>query len=225
MGKYPVGSLLPSETELTKEFGVGRHTVREAIRFLQVRGMVSPQQGRGTRVDSDRQSPRLSHFMGSLDEIERYGRETRLSGVKSSTVIADAALATRLPCEPGTSLLHIASYREGRNPTKIPVAWNETYILGKFASIENEIEAWNGAIYSLVEHRFGVRVHSIRQEAKALNLDAVLAVRLGVEPGVAGLQLKRIYMDNEGSPLLYGFNTYVGEDFTLVMDIRNHGPS
>jgi len=49
-GDYKVGDLLPPEPVLMKEFGVGRGTVREAIRALSLIGMVSVRPGHGTTV-------------------------------------------------------------------------------------------------------------------------------------------------------------------------------
>lgn len=40
-GKVRIGAELPSEKELTEELGVGRSTVREALRILQAQGLVS----------------------------------------------------------------------------------------------------------------------------------------------------------------------------------------
>lgn len=51
-GVFPVSSRLPTEPELMKKFGVGRSTVREAIKYLAQSGFVSVQQGLGTFVIS-----------------------------------------------------------------------------------------------------------------------------------------------------------------------------
>ncbi|MCE9578661.1 MAG: FCD domain-containing protein [Deltaproteobacteria bacterium] len=40
-GKVSIGTELPSEKELTRELGVGRSTVREALRILQAQGLLS----------------------------------------------------------------------------------------------------------------------------------------------------------------------------------------
>lgn len=47
---YPVGSRLPSEPQLMAQFGVGRSTVREAIRALAHEGLLEVRQGDGTYV-------------------------------------------------------------------------------------------------------------------------------------------------------------------------------
>jgi GntR family transcriptional regulator, transcriptional repressor for pyruvate dehydrogenase complex len=49
-GHWPVGSKLPGETTLARELGVGRSTVREALRALAGAGLVQPRQGAGVFV-------------------------------------------------------------------------------------------------------------------------------------------------------------------------------
>ncbi|MCC8060638.1 MAG: FadR family transcriptional regulator [Clostridiales bacterium] len=47
---YEPGDKLPTETELTEYLGVGRNTVREALRLLMSRNIVTVRQGSGTFV-------------------------------------------------------------------------------------------------------------------------------------------------------------------------------
>jgi GntR family transcriptional repressor for pyruvate dehydrogenase complex len=49
-GVWPVGTRLPGETTLAKELGVGRSTVREALRALAGAGLVQARQGAGVFV-------------------------------------------------------------------------------------------------------------------------------------------------------------------------------
>ncbi|MFF4953502.1 FadR/GntR family transcriptional regulator [Streptomyces chattanoogensis] len=49
-GHWPVGTKLPGETTLATTLGVGRSTVREAIRALSGAGLVQPRQGSGVFV-------------------------------------------------------------------------------------------------------------------------------------------------------------------------------
>lgn len=51
-GTYSVGAQLPTEPELMEQFGVGRSSIREAIRLLANSGWVRSQQGVGTFVAS-----------------------------------------------------------------------------------------------------------------------------------------------------------------------------
>lgn len=49
-GSWPVGAKLPGETTLARELGVGRSTVREALRALAGAGLVQARQGAGVFV-------------------------------------------------------------------------------------------------------------------------------------------------------------------------------
>jgi len=51
-GRWPVNSRIPTEADLAAELGVGRSTVREAVRSLAHLGMLEPAPGRGTFVRS-----------------------------------------------------------------------------------------------------------------------------------------------------------------------------
>lgn len=52
-GELPPGARLPSERELGVQFGVGRTSVREAVRMLQATGLVTVRPGHGIFVASD----------------------------------------------------------------------------------------------------------------------------------------------------------------------------
>lgn len=49
-GKYTVGDKLPTEMDLREQFGVGRSSVREALRILQAYGLVELRPGTGAFV-------------------------------------------------------------------------------------------------------------------------------------------------------------------------------
>lgn len=53
VGEWPVGTKLPGETTLAQDLGVGRSTVREAVRVLATQGLVKSRQGAGVFVVAD----------------------------------------------------------------------------------------------------------------------------------------------------------------------------
>lgn len=54
LGIYKAGDKLPPEPELMAQFGVGRSTIREAVRILANTGLVTVRQGSGTLVETQR---------------------------------------------------------------------------------------------------------------------------------------------------------------------------
>ena len=76
-GVWPVGSKIPSELELMKEFDVSRNTIREAIFSLVHVGILQPQQGDGTYVKrDDRLDATLQDWLKSAEVSDIL--ETRL---------------------------------------------------------------------------------------------------------------------------------------------------
>ena len=76
-GQFEVGEKLPAEPELMRIFGIGRSTVREAVKILVNMGFLKVQQGAGTFVESraaadDPMAQRLRRAdIRDLDEVRR----------------------------------------------------------------------------------------------------------------------------------------------------------
>jgi DNA-binding FadR family transcriptional regulator len=60
---YPVGEKLPTEPELMKIYGVGRSSIREAIKILSIKGVLNVHQGVGTFVVSKNMQESLESQM------------------------------------------------------------------------------------------------------------------------------------------------------------------
>jgi DNA-binding FadR family transcriptional regulator len=72
-GEWPLGAKLPGETTLAPQLGVGRSTVREAIRQLAGRGVLASRQGAGvfvTALDAPDSWDRVLQRVGILAVIE-----------------------------------------------------------------------------------------------------------------------------------------------------------
>lgn len=73
-GKYPVGTMLPSETELEKLFKVSKITVRKAIELLAADEYVEKKSGKGTTVLSERPYNKLSKAISFTQILENSQR-------------------------------------------------------------------------------------------------------------------------------------------------------
>ncbi len=77
-GEYPPGTQLPSESELSRELGVSRVTVREALRVLAQENTLVKVQGRGTFVaDNPSVAQPSRNFTGYLEDL--YDQLERVS--------------------------------------------------------------------------------------------------------------------------------------------------
>ncbi len=218
-GRYPVGSFLPTEMELCAQFGVSRHTVREAVRQLQERGLVLRQRGVGTQVKASRSEGRYVQSTATLVDLQQYAEDTRLVTSEAEDVIADAALAQLLQCAPGQRWLKVTGYRyAGDNP--LPIAFTQIYIHAAYSSIRALIGTQKVPVHTLIESQWGVRIHEVAQEIDAVTLDAAAAARLQVEPGSAGLLVTRRYLGPQGRPIEVAVNLHPADRFSYRMSLR-----
>jgi DNA-binding FadR family transcriptional regulator len=65
--KYKAGEKIPSEPELMKLYGVGRSTIREAIKTLAMTGILRVQQGSGTFVSISQQNETIDQRLKRAD--------------------------------------------------------------------------------------------------------------------------------------------------------------
>jgi DNA-binding GntR family transcriptional regulator len=89
-GEYPVGSVIPSTTELVAETGRSRPVVRQAIAQLQAEGILEGHQGKGVfvaamPVDADRRradTEALSEeFAGLRQEVRELAKSADSAGL------------------------------------------------------------------------------------------------------------------------------------------------
>ncbi len=74
-GRYPIGSFLPTETELEATFNVSKINVRKAIELLAADEYVEKRSGRGTTVLSNRPYNKLSKGTTFSQLLEKTGKE------------------------------------------------------------------------------------------------------------------------------------------------------
>jgi GntR family transcriptional regulator len=104
-GEYPPGSLLPSEHQLSAEFGIARPTVVRALRVLRQDGWIETQQGKGSFVRGRPALAGVTAQRRGLAELDRD--ESRESGelVSAGTAAAPARIAALLELAAGTELI------------------------------------------------------------------------------------------------------------------------
>ncbi|MCP2260768.1 DNA-binding transcriptional regulator, FadR family [Streptoalloteichus tenebrarius] len=87
-GEWPVGQRIPPEPELVSALGVGRNTVREAVRALAHAGLLEVRQGDGTFVRATSElSGAVRRLCGSeLREVLEVRRALEVEGARLAAV-------------------------------------------------------------------------------------------------------------------------------------------
>lgn len=213
-GKYPVGSLLPPENELSRLYGVSRHTVREASRKLADNGLISRHPGIGTIVCAARQKPAHVAALGSLPELFEYTNTTRLELLDHRTVIADAKLSEVLACEPDSEWLELRARRHVTGQDA-PISFTTIYLRPEFESIQDRLRVQHLSIYRMLEEYHGQVIHTVKQEIAATLMPAYAARLLDVKSRSPALHLQRSYLDKKERLLAVSSNLYPADRFHL----------
>jgi GntR family transcriptional regulator len=218
-GRFPVGSLLPTESELRKRFGVSRHTVREALRYLRDDGLVSSRQGSGTEVTRPGRSPLYVHTVSSVEELAQYAVDTRYDITNVAMARADRSTAKRLNCRAGEPWLNIEGlrYRSGQSQ---PICWTEVFIHKDYGGVTRMLSRLAGPIYALIEDVFGERITRVDQTLRGRPIPKYLAGRLQVEQGTIGIEIQRDYYLANGKRVETAFNLYPADRFSYSMTLH-----
>ncbi|MDR1077249.1 MAG: GntR family transcriptional regulator [Propionibacteriaceae bacterium] len=98
-GEWPINSRIPKEPELMELFGVGKSTVREAVRSLANLGMLETIRGVGTFVRSRAPvSSVLTEYLGDYDigQMLAYRRALEIEAAQLAAVHSTAEQVERL---------------------------------------------------------------------------------------------------------------------------------
>ncbi|MGR3761390.1 GntR family transcriptional regulator [Roseobacteraceae bacterium NS-SX3] len=104
---WPQGALLPTEQELSEEFGCARATVNRALRELADRGIIDRKRKSGTRVAVAPVKQAKLEIAVTRLLVEEMNAAYRYALVKREEIAAPPWLASQLGLAPGSSVLHL----------------------------------------------------------------------------------------------------------------------
>lgn len=197
-GKYPPGSLLPSEAALTKDFGVSRVTVRQALAELENSGLIHRQQGRGTFVNAPHVRQQFSHEAQTIVEaLRREGIEPDIKIVALEHMKAQPQIASVL----GTGEQEVATLTRLYLHGGVPITQSTLHLplpLSGVAHMLAQKESVEQTTYSIFES-MGLKIKEAKHVIKTVALDAPTAARLQLRTGDICLATDRITYSMSGS--------------------------
>jgi GntR family transcriptional regulator len=198
---------LPSERELSERHDVSRDTVRKAVRFLEERGVLYSDPGRGTFV-APAMVRNMSRFIDgfSQDTIDRGGKPDQRI-LLLETQPAALHLAGLLRVEPGRPLTRLKRLRliDGA-VVGLHDAW---FVLPKDATLSGTEVRQAQSLYRLLQQKFGFAPAEAIENLNACAADNEEAELLGVRPGSPLLGCERVTFSERREPVEYCLMKYV----------------
>lgn len=219
-GRYPIGSLLPTELQLCDVHEISRHTAREALRVLINDRMVERRQGSGTMVTAtDRQ--RFNHSISTVADLLQYGANTRLKVIDTHRILADEKLSALLGCAVGTECIHVHGLRSASKDAA-PFCVSDIYrVAGKDALTKRLLEV-QGAVYALIDELDIGHIGSVQQSINASMISEADAAELHIVKKTVCLRIVRQYFDTDGKLILVAVNQHPGPDFIYSMSLKQN---
>ena len=215
-GDLAPGDRLPPERELSESLGVNRRTVREALRVLETRGLLTRQRGLGTFVTSSKIKREANHLAPFTKEMERRGYATDAKVLHFERLMCKPPIAERLNLPVSSLIYHIHRLRLLNND---PVML-ENFILPVtyFPNLEKH-DLEGRSLYKVLASEYGVIISQASHSIEAVSASAREAELLAVQSGDPLLLEQRLGRDQNGRSVEYAKDLYRGDRFRFVTQV------
>jgi len=206
---------LPSEAELTEEFGVSRVTIRKALSPLAQEGLIERVAGRGTRRMGGGPPALPGRRPGLLESIVSNSRNTTVRVLEHARVPASESVAAALQLDVGTRVLRVVRVRSTSDgPVSYIVAWVPMAHAGGLTRHRLERKP----ILALIEAA-GTRITHAVQTVSARQADSLVARHLEVPVGQALLAVNRLVYDAASRPVQWLQGLYRPDRYEYEMKL------
>lgn len=202
------GDRLPTEPALAQSLGISRATLREALRNLEAKGVITRRQGVGTFYNGTRVliESGLESLASVEDMAQRQGLHCATAGLEVAGEVADPQCAVALRIEPGAPVTVVRC-------TKVAEGHPIAYLVDVLpAAVATPTEAAEGLAGSVLD--FLVTSHDLAASHAAANIVPLkagreLARRLQVPATTAILLMEETIYARDGAPVDFARSYFV----------------
>lgn len=210
-------TLLPSERELSEQFGVSRMTARSALTLLENEGYLYRRPPRGTFVAE----PRVGFRIGSFsDEITRMGRRPGASVLWAEEREPTSSAREAFGLPEGATVHALQRLRFADDE---PIAIESTYFP---ATLTPGLlaEDLGGSLWALLRERYDIVPVQSTASIQSIVIDATSCARLEVRSASPGILLTRRTTDAQGRCIEFARDVYRADraSFEVTADIPGH---
>lgn len=216
-GVYGIGDLIPSESELMRQYGVSRATARKAMEMLSNNGLITKRRGKGSEVISNVPSSSLQRVTSYMKKnvADNVVPQKRLIDAGVVPIPADAAAALGLKA--GTPAFRLRRVRySGDRPFYLETIYYEDGYVPHIEERDFSKESLRAYLYN----RCGISWKRASQDIYATKATPEQADRLSIEVGEPLLLIERVSFDQQDTPREY-VETYFRSDLyhlEIVLD-------
>jgi len=209
-GLYLTGETLPSEADLSQRFKVNRYTIRHSLDFMNKKGIIRSQQGKGHYVCEKPMDIQytITQAMCFTDVMTQLGCKPSTKILKSEIKLPPERIAKFLEMAPDEQgiRLEILRYADG-----IPLAWNETWLPERyFPQFPLQLSAFT-SLYALLRESYQVELARLWSTFEAIYPNSAEATHLRIPPSTTLLHIESVMRDQNKSLVEYTSAKYRGD--------------
>ncbi|MCQ6265927.1 GntR family transcriptional regulator [Fictibacillus sp. WQ 8-8] len=212
---YPVGSQLPTESELCQMFDVSRTTIRLALQQLEIDGKIHRVQGKGTFVSKPKINEALSQSIKSFSEQMKDAGLVSYSKVLTLDVIpAYFSLAQALEIKEDDPVIKLVRLRYGGTE---PLQHSTSFIPWKIAPSLIQ-EDCSGSLFQLLRTKFEVDIYRSMESIEPILTNQTMSELLNIPVGSPSFLLESITYSTKQSPIELSSSIVRGDRSKFVME-------
>ncbi|MBK5720804.1 GntR family transcriptional regulator [Dysgonomonas sp. Marseille-P4677] len=211
--EFKNGKLLPNEVELSKQLGISRNTLRQAINKLVFEGALVRKKGVGTKVQKKGVVGGVKNWLSFSQEMKMLGIEVRNFELHLSYKKGNDEILNFFDIEPSTRCLVLERVR-GRQEYPF------VYFISYFSPSINLDSETNFVkpLYELLEKDYNIIVKTSKEEISASLAGDFIAEKLDIKPNDPILIRKRFVYDVNNKPVEYNIGYYRADSFTYTIE-------
>jgi len=215
-GTYTPGSRMPSESELSEEFGVSRATVRTVLAKLAVNGLILRKQGDGTYINNRvrENNAHLGNLWDFSRIIETNGYKPTIKSIAIEKRASTEKEALALAIDPGDDLLSLLRLIYADDHPVI-VANNVvpvSFLKEPIAQIDGQLH-----IREILSRYCNQNIAFAITDIRSVLVDEDMHNMLGKEFGTTILALQVAFYSKQNVPLALGTNYFDDELLRLSL--------
>lgn len=215
-GEYPNRSLLPTEHETARSFGVSRITAKRALNELAAEGLCVRNRGRGSRVTYDPPTgPLKSDTQGLMDFIADRNLEMSGRVLEFEIVPASRRIAAIMEVPEGTPVQRSVRSRSIGGKA---LSYLTTYVPAELGAAYDREDLTNQSALTLLE-RSGVGIDHAEQTITATLAEARAAESLEVKQGAPLLRISRVVYDKQDRVVEYIVGLYRPDQYQFHISL------
>jgi GntR family transcriptional regulator len=214
-----VGEAIPSERQLSAEFGVSRLTLRAALDDLVREGYLVRRRGAGTFVSEPKIAQELT-MTSFTEDMRRRGMTPGSRTLELKVVPAGARLGRILRVSPSEPVMVAKRLRLADRET---MAMETLHVPERLVPGLSAKELEKRSFYELLEDRYGIVIVGGTQTIEPTVTNEEESAALGVPLHSPAFLFERVTHAKDGEIIEYVSSLYRGDRYRLVTDLnRNH---